>query len=101
MRYVKPLSASVLTRPFEFRRRFHLGVSVLLFTTLGETPKLLAEQELWPFWATRPEAEGALDEGFPRARAEYLVGATAYTRPEQRQGCLVRARVGNLGKELV
>jgi uncharacterized protein YjbI with pentapeptide repeats len=100
MRYVKPLCASVLTRTFEYRGRFHLGVSVLLFSPLGDRPSLLPEQDLWPFWARRPEAAGPLEESFPRSRAEYLLGATAYTRPGQRQARRVRAEVGALAKEL-
>ena len=101
MRYVKPMIASVVTRCFEHRQRFLLGVSVLLFSPMGRDQKLLPEQELWPFWANRPESQSALEEAFPRRRAEYLVGGTAFTRPEQRQGCLVRAQVGSLQKELV
>lgn len=101
MRYVKPLIASVVTRCFEHRRRFFLGVSVLLFSPTGRGQGLLPEQELWPFWAGRPESGAPLEEAFPRRHAEYLVGGTAYTRPDQHQGGLVRARVGPLRKELV
>jgi hypothetical protein len=101
MRCVKPLSASLLTRPFEHGGRFMLGVSVLLFSTLGRGGRLLTEQALWPFWASRPESRGPLEEGYPRPRAEYLIGATAFTRPIRPQACRVRAQVGSLSKELV
>ncbi len=101
MRCIKPLSASLLTRPFEYGGRFMLGVSVLLFSTLGRPGRLLTEQALWPFWASRPESQGPLEEGFPRPRAEYLIGATAFTRPIRPQACRVRAQVGSLSKELV
>ncbi|MFE8034337.1 DUF2169 family type VI secretion system accessory protein [Thiohalocapsa marina] len=95
------MSASLLTRPFEHGGRFMLGVSVILFSTLGRTSRLLTEQQLWPFWASRPESQGPLEEGYPRPRAEYLVGATAFTRADRRRACRVRAQVGNLSKELV
>ena len=101
MRCVKPLSASLLTRPFENGGRFMLGVSVLLFSTLGRPGRLLTEQALWPFWASRPESRGPLEEGYPRPRAEYLIGATAFTRPDKPRACRVRAQVGGLSKELV
>ena len=101
MRCVKPLSASLLTRPFEHGGRFMLGVSVLLFSTLGRGGRLLTEQALWPFWASRPESQGPLEEGYPRPRAEYLIGATAFTRPDRLRACQVRAQVGSLIKELV
>ena len=101
MRCVKPLSASLLTRPFEHGGRFMLGVSVLLFSTLGRPGRLLTEQALWPFWANRPESQGPLEEGYPRPRAEYLIGATAFTRPDRPRACRVRAQVGSLIKELV
>ena len=101
MRCVKPLSASLLTRPFEHGGRFMLGVSVLLFSTLGRPGRLLTEQALWPFWASRPESQGPLEEGYPRPRAEYLIGATAFTRHDKPRACRVRAQVGGLSKELV
>lgn len=101
MRCVKPLSTSLLTRPFEHGGRFMLGVSVLLFSTLGRPGRLLTEQALWPFWASRPESQGPLEEGYPRPRAEYLIGATAFTRPDRPRACRVRAQVGGLSKELV
>jgi uncharacterized protein YjbI with pentapeptide repeats len=99
MRCVKPLSASLLTRCFEYRGRFRLGVSALLFSPLRGAPRLLPEQALWPFWGQRPEAQWPLEEGFPRLRAEYLVGGTAFPGPGRR-ACRVQVRVGALAKEL-
>lgn len=101
MRVIKPFAASLLTRPFEFRRKSYLGVSVLLFSPMGDKPWLLPEKELWPFWATQPEAQAPLEEGFPRRAAEYLVCGSAYTRPERRDAVAVRAQVGAMRKELV
>jgi uncharacterized protein YjbI with pentapeptide repeats len=101
MRVIKPFCASVLTRPFELRRKQYLGVSVLLFSPLDETVKVLPEKELWPFWATQPEAQGALEEGFPRQHGEYLVCGSAWTTPQRNDAVAVRAQVGSLAKELV
>ncbi len=101
MRYVKPQSAAVLTRPFEYQGRFHLGVSVLLFSTLEASPRLLTEQALWAFWAEQPEAGAPLEEGIPRAWSEYLIGATAHPPDPPQPACRVVAEVGALRKELV
>ncbi|MFT3735429.1 MAG: DUF2169 domain-containing protein [Rhodocyclaceae bacterium] len=100
MRVIKPFTASLLTRSFEFKKRQYLGISVLLYTPMGDVPMLLPEKDLWPFWATQPEAAGPLEESFPRRRAEYLVCGSAYTTPQRRDGVAVRARVGNLAKDL-
>ena len=101
MRLIKPFCASVLTRPFELRRKQYLGVSVLLFTPMGREARLLPEKDLWPFWATQPEAAGPLEEGFPRRHGEYLVCGSAWTTPERRDAVAVRAQVGALRKDLV
>jgi uncharacterized protein YjbI with pentapeptide repeats len=101
MRLIKPFCASVLTRPFELRRKQYLGVSVLLFSPMGSEVRLLPEKELWPFWATQPESAGPLEEGFPRRHGEYLVCASAWTTPERRDAVPVRAQVGTLRKDLV
>lgn len=101
MRVIKPFSASVLTRAFELRRKQYLGVSVLLFSPLGEAAQVLPEKELWPFWATQPEAQGPLEEGYPRRHGEYLVCGSAWTTAQRRDAVAVRAQVGTLSKELI
>lgn len=101
MRVIKPFAASLLTRSFEFKKRQYLGISVLLYSPMGERPWLLPEKELWPFWATQPEAQAPLEEGYPRRRAEYLLCGSAYTTSQRREAVAVRARVGDLAKDLV
>lgn len=101
MRLIKPFCASVLTRPFELRRKQYLGVSVLMFSPLGETAQVLPEKDLWPFWAAQPEAQGALEEGFTRRHGEYLVCGQAWTSGQRRDAVAVRAQVGALRKDLV
>ena len=38
LKIIKPQTLSLLTRPFEFRREFWLGISVIAFLPIGETP---------------------------------------------------------------
>lgn len=101
MRVIKPFSASILTRAFEYKGKCYLGVSVLVFSPLGESAQLLPEKDLWPFWAKQPEALAPLEAGFPRRHAEYLVCGSAWTTAERRDAVAVRACVGDLRKELV
>lgn len=101
MRVIKPFSASILTRSFEYRSKQYLGVSVLAFSPLGEQAQLLPEKDLWPFWAAQPEALAPLEAGFPRRHAEYLVCGSAWTIAERRNAVAVRACVGALRKDLV
>lgn len=101
MRVIKPFSASILTRAFEYKGKQYLGVSVLLFSPLGEHARLLPEKDLWPFWATQPEALAPLEAGFPRRHAEYLVCGSAWTTAQRRDAVAVRACVGRLSKDLV
>ncbi|MCC6312129.1 MAG: DUF2169 domain-containing protein, partial [Trueperaceae bacterium] len=101
MKVFKPLSVSVLTRPFEFRDRKMLGVSGLVFVELGESASVFPEMQLWPFWATRPEAGMPLDEGIVLNRAEYLLSAVAHPHGTDGRACAVEARVGSLSKRLL
>ncbi|MFC0591227.1 DUF2169 domain-containing protein [Ottowia pentelensis] len=101
MRISKPLAVSVLTRPFEFRRRTMLGFSGIVFIGLEEAPTVFSETQLWPFWATRPESSLPLDECIARTRAEYLISGVAYPHGVDRRGCAVEASVGRLRKQLI
>jgi uncharacterized protein YjbI with pentapeptide repeats len=100
MKIFKPMPLSLLTRCFEFKGRAWMGVSALLMLSLGEERKLWQDKDLWAFWASRPEGGGALEEGMPRARTEYLVCGHAYPQTAQRNACAVRAEVGGLKKQL-
>lgn len=101
MKVFKPMPLSLLARCFEFRERIWMGVSALLMVPLGPAPRRLwPEKDIWQFWAARPEAQWPLEEGMPRARAEYLVCGHAYPHGGDRRACAVRARVGALGKQL-
>ena len=97
MRVVKPNYLSLLARPYEFQRRFHCGLSALVFVPLGDKRALYSEVSMWKFLG------GALgdvpvEEAVPKRHAEYLVTGSAYPPGGPAQGCLVRAEVGGLSK---
>ncbi|EDM77327.1 hypothetical protein PPSIR1_26458 [Plesiocystis pacifica SIR-1] len=101
MKVLKPSKLSVLTRCFENRRRYYMGVSVLAFVPLGDEAHLLPEAALWTFAAERLGSEGVLDVGIPKARAEFLVHGSAYApKGVAVPQVVVAARVGTLEKKL-
>lgn len=78
-----------------------LGFSGLVLIGLDGPVSVLPEMQLWPFWATRPEAAAPLSEGMVLSRAEYLVSGVAYPHGTDGRACAVEARVGALGKRLL
>jgi hypothetical protein len=92
MKIVKPQFLSVLARPFESRREFHLGVSVLAFLPIGETPALLPETAMWPFLAEELPPDQPLDAAIPKARPEFLAVAHAFA-PDGIAAPLVRTGI--------
>jgi uncharacterized protein YjbI with pentapeptide repeats len=100
MKTVKPFRLSLLTRPYRWQRADTLGVAVMALATLGETPQLMPEQELWRL--ASEEAGGVLDLGVPKACAEFLASGYAYTQhQDDKTACAVRMRVGELEKSLL
>ncbi|OZI62317.1 DUF2169 domain-containing protein [Bordetella genomosp. 11] len=92
MKTVKPFRLSVLTRPYRWQRRDTLGIAVLALAELGDTPRLLPEQELWTL--AGEEAGGVLDTGMPKPVPEVLASGYAYTRHQQDpSACAVRLKV--------
>ncbi len=75
MKIIKPQTLGLLTRPFEFRREFWLGVSVIAFLPTGDTPILLQEAAMWPFLAEELPEDQPLDAGIPKVRPEFLAVA--------------------------
>ena len=102
MRAVKPFKLGMLTRPFELRREFYLGVSVLGWSPLarGDLQPLLPEPEMWAA-VTEDLGDVPLDVGLPKSRGEVLVtgsvhppgGAPATT-------CPARVRLGPIDKSI-
>ncbi len=77
MKTIKPQTLGVLTRPFEFQRRFYLGVATLCFVPVDDATALLPEKSMWPFLAKALPKE-AVDAAIPKAHGEFLAVATAY-----------------------
>jgi uncharacterized protein YjbI with pentapeptide repeats len=78
MRIVKPMTLGVLSRPYEFRRKFQLGVAVMAFVPVQEKPALLAETGMWSFLAENLPPEIPVDTGMPKRGAEFIAAATAH-----------------------
>lgn len=101
MKVFKPMAVSPLVRCFEYRGKCWFGFTGMLMIGLGHKVRLFPEQELWPFWLSRPEAAGPLDEGILRARAEYLVSGMAFPHGTDGRSCAVEVQVGQLSKQLL
>jgi uncharacterized protein YjbI with pentapeptide repeats len=101
MKIIKPQAMSLLTRPFEFRREFWLGVATLAFVPIGETEILLPETAMWPFLAEELPPDQPLDAAIPKAEAEFLAIGHAYA-PDGAPAPLVSVgiQLGNLVKRL-
>jgi uncharacterized protein YjbI with pentapeptide repeats len=78
MKVIKPQALGLLTRPYEFRREFHLGIAAIAFLPIGDTPALLPETALWPFLAEELPSDQPLDAVIPKARPEFLAVAHAF-----------------------
>ena len=108
MKVIKPGKLSVLTRCFEYQRRFFLGVSALAFVPMTRTETqgqaeegMLTEVGMWTFVADRLGKEAVLDASIPKAKAEFIVSGIAHTPGGEAQPHLaVRARVAERDKVL-
>jgi uncharacterized protein YjbI with pentapeptide repeats len=78
MRIIKPMSLGLLSRNFEFRRKFHLGVSVLSFMPIGERVSLLPETAMWGFLAENLAPEIPIDAAMPKHGGEFIATAQAF-----------------------
>ena len=78
MKIIKPGCLSLLTRPYEFRRQFGLGIAVIAFLPVGDEPSLLPEPAMWPFLAEELPPDHALDAAIPKVQAEFLAMAHAF-----------------------
>ncbi len=78
MKIIKPQALSLLTRPYEFKREFWLGVTTVAFLPIGEEQALLPETAMWPFLAEELPPEQPLDASIPKEQAEFVATAHAY-----------------------
>jgi len=92
MKVIKPQTLSLLTHPFEFKREFWLGVSVLAFLPIGETPALQQEAAMWPFLAEELPPDQVLDAAIPKVRPEFLAIAHCFV-PDGIAARLVRTGI--------
>ncbi|WCM19372.1 DUF2169 domain-containing protein [Paraburkholderia bryophila] len=77
MKIIKPAPLGILTRPYRAHGREHLGIAIPVMATLGATPRIVSESELWNM--VGEELAGyTLDAALPKPHAEFLVSANAY-----------------------
>lgn len=95
MKTIKPQKLGILTRVFEFKRRFYLAASVLMYIPLTDTPELFSEAGMWKFAAAELGKDAALDACIPKINPEYLVTGSAFIPGgEPKTGCTVSVRLG-------
>jgi uncharacterized protein YjbI with pentapeptide repeats len=78
MRIVKPMCLSVLSRPYEFKREFNLGVAVLAFMPIQDEPVLLPETAMWAFLGDNLPGDVPVDAGMPKQSGEFVAIAKAF-----------------------
>lgn len=102
MQVIKPQALGLSTRPIEYRKRFGLCVTAMLYVPFaqGEHGTLWSEQSMWNFLGTEM-AVPMIDEGVAKLTPEFLVHGRAFPPPERRDACAVRARFGNRSKTLL
>ncbi len=101
MRIIKPLTLSLLTRPYTLRRQRRLGVAVMAMARLGDTPELAPEADLWRIAGEMLEEDNVLDLGIPKPCAEFLASGSAYALRSETPGqCAVRISVAGMEKTL-
>ncbi|PKL96532.1 MAG: hypothetical protein CVV18_01295 [Gammaproteobacteria bacterium HGW-Gammaproteobacteria-8] len=102
MRVTKPQTASLITRPFEFRRTRYCAFSVLAGVPLGDAAAIVSEQSLWNDVGRHLPEGWVLEEGPPKARPEFLVAGSAWVADEaEASACEVSVRLGSASKTLV
>jgi uncharacterized protein YjbI with pentapeptide repeats len=101
MKTVKPLRVGVLTRTFEFNRRYLFAVTPMVCFRLGAERQIVTEVDMWKAVTKRMGEGVALDEAMPKATGEMLVTASAYAPGGQPAAAvMVQATLGRLQKRL-
>ncbi|PQV48781.1 DUF2169 domain-containing protein [Paraburkholderia sp. BL21I4N1] len=106
MKIIKPTPLGILTRPYRAHGREHLGIAIPVMATLGATPHIVSESELWN--TVGDELGGyTLDAALPKSHAEFLVSANAYGkycdrghRGDRANACQVSIRFAGAEKRL-
>ncbi|WP_254926689.1 DUF2169 domain-containing protein, partial [Janthinobacterium sp. PC23-8] len=102
MKIVKPLSLSVLHKPYLYQGSHHFAVTALGFFRLGAgNPRFLAENEQWPLVLKALPPGQPLDEAMPKQQAEALMLGNAHSPGGQPCSVLpVRLCVAGIDKTL-
>lgn len=100
MKIIKPTPLGLLTRAYRSAGREHLGIAIPVMATLGATPRLVSESELWD--TVGEELMGyPLDAALPKPHAEFLLAAHGYGKYcVGRQACHVGIRFAGIDKLL-
>jgi hypothetical protein len=106
MKIHKKNEHSVLIKPFGFRDKLYLAVTILLFFDLTAPEAPLTEQELWGVIPGQLPKGHALDQGLPKPKREVLLtgsccaprgklwtGAEIYFQSRYQQRCMFLANV--------
>lgn len=102
MRIIKPLRLGILSRPYQYRGQYQLGVAVLAMATLGHDAALVMEADLWKIAGQELDEDEVLDLGVPKPCAEFLVSGKAWSHDASEPGrAAVRVRVDQLEKSLI
>ncbi|HRL20525.1 MAG TPA: DUF2169 domain-containing protein [Alcaligenes sp.] len=101
MRIVKPLRLGILARPWSWRGRHALGLSVQAWCSMDEPHLLGTDARMWQGVSGLILPDEVLDLGLPKPCAEFLVSGHAcapYGQPVSQLA--VKARVGPIEKKL-
>lgn len=99
MKVIKPRKLGVVTRCFEYQRRFFQSFAILALHRFGGG--LSSEADMWLFLAQELGSDSSPDAGMPKTRSEFLATGYAFApagaaRPAQ----TVRVQLGTLEKTL-
>lgn len=101
MRVIKPLSLGLLSRPFEFQRRFQLGFAVIAYVGLGGEQGLFAETAMWKALPEELPPDQPLDAAIPKTLGEFLVSGRAFAPGgAPARAVQVSVRLGDRSKRL-
>ncbi len=94
MHIVKPFQIGVIARPLGDPRGHRLAVGALMAAPIDAPDAPLDERKIWPLSQALPEGgPKALDEGFPKARAEAMVVGSAHPPPDDAWAVRSEARM--------
>lgn len=101
MRGVKPFRLGLMTRPFQVKNEYWLGVGILAFFPYDQPDKLSTEMEMWQFLPEQMGDDLVLDVGVPKARSEVLIVGSGHQPAGLPNTTLpVRVEIGSIDKTL-